>query len=305
MRPWALAVLLLACTGPAESAKPDFKPPVAKFRAAAGVVIHVTQTYLTELNRVERDQYIYSRAANREQIRLDQIEEVQVFSKEGIAARLKALDGIAKYIELLNRLATSDAPDQIKAQASNLQTTTQSLSAEIGKLTGEDDMQFKRVASGVLPIIGDLLRGIADRAIEDALRKAIAAGSEPINQVIEAIEQDTLVAYARRRTAASGQRVMTIDQYNREIARGPQADLSRVRVFADQIAAQEDRWEAFMTARPTEGLEALKMANDALLKFAKTPKPGVVDFATLVDAIQWFSDTAVRVGQAAQEISAK
>jgi hypothetical protein len=42
-------------------AKPSaYKAPVTKFYDASVVVIEMTKTYLTELNKVERDQYIYS-----------------------------------------------------------------------------------------------------------------------------------------------------------------------------------------------------------------------------------------------------
>src|SRR5262245_8458829 len=112
-----LVLLLAAFQG---CAKPSvYQAPVGKFRDAAGVVIQATKVYLTEINKSERDQYIYTQANAPAMIKLDQIEAVQVFSKEGIAARLKALDQLASYVDLLNQLATSGAPDKIKASASD------------------------------------------------------------------------------------------------------------------------------------------------------------------------------------------
>src|ERR1700720_1559769 len=105
------SIFAFIVTGICGCAKPSaYKAPVGKFRDAATIVIQSTKVYLTELNKVERDQYIYTQASKPEQIQLGRIEEVQVFSKEGIAARLTPLDQLANYAELLYELASSSAP---------------------------------------------------------------------------------------------------------------------------------------------------------------------------------------------------
>jgi PBP1b-binding outer membrane lipoprotein LpoB len=299
-----LAILLFV--GVAGCAKPSaYKAPVSKFRDASTVVIQSTKVYLTELNKVERNQYIYSQASKPEQIKLDEIEKVQVFSKEGIVARLNALDQLANYVDLLNQLANSSTPQTIKTKASDLQTSLTNLSGQIKALTGEDDKQFKGVAEKVLPVIGDLLQAFAEQAIENALKKAIATGAEPVNQLIQAIEQDATVAYERKRSGSSAARVILVDQYNREFEKGKGADAARLKAFADAISAGEDRWEAFLTAQPTDGLEAMKRANQALVKFAATPKPNITDFASFVDAMDSFANAASRVGRVVQELLGK
>jgi hypothetical protein len=96
-----------------------------------------------------------------------------------------------------------------------------------------------------------------------------------------------------------------VDQYNREFEKGKSADAARLKAFADAISAGEDRWEAFLTAQPTDGLEAMKRANQALVKFAATPRPNITDFASFVDAMDSFANTASRIGRAVQELLAK
>lgn len=297
------AVLVLLSIG---CAKPSaYKAPVGKFRDASGVVIQATKTYLNELNKVERDQYIYQQASSAQQIRLSEIEQVQVFSKEGIAARLKALDELANYTELLYQLANSSAPQDIKTQASDLQKAMGNLSGEIKTLTGEDDKQFKAAAGKVMPIIGDILQAFAEQKIESALRNAVSTGAGPVNELISAIETDARLAYERKRTQYSATRVALVDQYNREYQKGPAASTEKLKLYADAISAGEDRWESFLTAQPSEGLAAMKKANDALVKFAATPKPSVTDLASFVDAMETFADTAKRVGQAVQSLKQK
>jgi hypothetical protein len=295
-----LVILSIGCAKPSA-----YKAPVGKFRDASGVVIQATKTYLNELNKVERDQYIYSQASKTQQIRLVEIEQVQVFSKEGIAARLKALDELANYTELLYELANSNAPETIKTRASDLQKAMSNLSGEVKSLTGEDDKQFKTVAERVMPIIGDVLQAFAAQGIESALKKAIATGAAPVNQLLDAIETDARLAYERKRTSYSATRVALVDEYNREYQKGRDADPEKLKQYADAISLGEDRWESFLTAQPSQGLEAMKKANDALVKFAGTPRPSATDLAAFVDTIEAFADTAKQVGQAAQSLKEK
>ncbi len=72
-----------------------YKAPVIKFRDASIVVIELTKTYLTELNKVERDQYIYTHASVPQQIKLNELEREQVFSRDAVATRLQALDQLS------------------------------------------------------------------------------------------------------------------------------------------------------------------------------------------------------------------
>jgi hypothetical protein len=300
----SVAILLLATS--LGCAKPSaYKAPVGKFRDAAGVVIQATKVYLTEINKTERDQYIYKQASVPAMIKLDQLEAVQVFSKEGIAARLKALDQLANYLDLLNQLANSEAPGKIKAGANDLQTALTGLSGEVKNLTGESDSQFKAAANKAFPVIGDVLQAFAEQSVESALKKAINAGAAPVNELIAAIETDVTTAYERKRTGYSARRVALVDQYNREFARGQAADSQKLKSYADAISAGEDQWEAFLAAQPTDGLEAMKKANDALVKFANTRKPTVTDFATFADAVDSFASTANRVGRGVQQLLKK
>lgn len=100
-----------------------------------------------------------------------------MFSKEGIVARLNALDQLSSYVDLLNQLANSATPDTIKTKAWDLQISLTNLSGQSKTLTGEDDKQFKSAADKVLPVIVDVLQAFAQQAIENALKKAITTGA--------------------------------------------------------------------------------------------------------------------------------
>jgi hypothetical protein len=298
-----LFLVVLAIASGVGCAHPSaYKAPVAKFRDASAVVIESAKAYLTELNKTERDIYIQGEASKPAQIKLADIEEHQVFSKEAIAVRLNALDTLANYTDLLNQLANSDAPDQVKTKAADLQTALTGLSGQVKSLTGTDDAQFKSVAGKVLPVIGEVLQAFAEKRIEDALKKAIDTGAGPVNELIQAIEVDITLAFERKKSEFSQLRLVPIDQYNIDL-KG--ADRAKLQADVNAISATEDRWDSFLNANPKDGLEAMKRANDALVKLARTPKPKITDFASFVDTVESFAATANRVGKAVHELTGK
>jgi hypothetical protein len=299
-----LAVALAAALSAACARPSEYKAPVARFRDASAVVIEGTKGYLIALNKTERDHYLFMKAAGREQIQLLEVEKVQVFTAEAIAVRLEALDQLADYTELLYRLATSDAPETVRGRAKDLGTAVANLSGEVGKLTGADDQRFATAATKVLPIIGEVLKAFVEKKLEDALKQAITTGAAPVNELIEAIKVDSEIAFQRKRQALSARRGQAALRYNTEFAKGEKADSAALRSLAEAVSAMEDKWEAFQTARPVDGLAAMQRANLALEKFAKTPRPSVTDFASFVDAVEVFASAAERVGEAIQQLKA-
>jgi hypothetical protein len=293
----SFASLLAGCKGPSA-----YKAPVTSFRDSSSVVIESSKKYLSALNKTERDHYINLQAAEPAPIQLIKIDEAQVFNPEEIGARIRALDQLADYTDLLYQLATSDAPATSKARAQDLGDVLTKLSGEVASLAGSKNDAFKSAATGAFSLIGEVLQAVVNAKLEDALKKAIASGDQPVNNLINAIETDARIAYQRKRTSLSSLRRIAVDAYNKELENGARADRAKLRDYAGLISETEDRWEAFQTARPVDGLEALRQANSAMVKFAKTPKPTVSDFASFVDAMEAFAATAKRVGQAVQQL---
>jgi hypothetical protein len=296
-RPFSMATILLVVSIAAGCRAPSaYKAPVTTFRDSSSVVIESTKRYLTALNKTERD--IYEQASQSRQIQLLRINEVQVFDPQEIGARIRALDQLADYTALLYVLVTSDAPETTKGRAADLGDTLSRLSDEIAKLSGTRNDALKDAAARAFPVIGDILHAIVERKIQDALKRAIVAGDSPVNELIAAIKTDSALAYEQKRNALSATRRAAVDAYNSEFEKRDKADPARLKGYADVVAATEDRWEAFQTARPVDGLAAMQQANAAMVKFAKTPRPTVADLATFVDAMELFASTATRVGEA-------
>ena len=291
------AIACAGCRGPSA-----YKAPVTRFRDASAIVIEATKDYLTALNKTERDHYIQGQVASGQKLELREVEKVQILGPDAIAARLEALDALADYTELLYRLATSDSPEQVSARAKDLGTAIDGLSGNVSKLTGADDARFKATVGKVAPILGEVLKAFVSQRIEEALQTAIATGAGPVNELIEAIKLDAELSYERKRNALSERRGLVALAYNTEATKAGGPNSARLQELGNVVMATEDRWEAFKTARPVVGLEAMQRANLALVKFASTPRPTITDFASFVDAVESFAAIAARVGQAVQTL---
>ena len=285
----AAVAITVSCARPSE-----FRAPVETFRDASAVVVRSTQAFLQALNKTERDHYIDDQVASQAPIQLNRLEEVQVFGPEAIAARTAALGAVADYTELLFQLATTGAPDAVKGRAKDLGTALSNLSGSVAELTGVDTERFRKTATTVFPVIGDVLKAVVEQNVESALKKAIAAGAQPVNDLIAAIELDAEIAYERKRAALSKRRADAAVAYNAQVAKGQSGSLRRL---ADAIVRVEDQWEAFQRARPATGLEAMRLANTALEKFAKNPRPRPADVAEFTAAMHVFAATAARLAE--------
>ena len=288
-------ILSIGC-GPA-----GFREPITKFQSSSAIVIASTRIYVAELNQVERDHYVNSQFSKRAQIKLDDLEASQVFTREGLKARLDALAQLANYAELLSKLANSDAPERAKAEAKSLGDAMTSLSATVSGLSGADDAAFKAAVGPVSAIVGEVLNFALQQKIKEALNKAVNDGEAAINNLIGVIRNDIGNAYQRKRQSLSDMRVILVDEYNRDWPKGDGADAEKLRTFADRIREHENRWEVFANANPQEGLDAMAKAHSALVKYAKS-KQKVNDLASLVSAMEDFAARAKIIGQAVQEL---
>jgi len=297
-----LVTLLLWATIASTACGPSgFAEPIGKFQSSSAVVIASTRLYVSELNKVERDNYINRQLSTRALIRLNELQSVQVFSEEGLEARLDALDQLAKYGELLSKLAKSDAPARIQAEASDLGRAISHLSGTVSGLTHADDSRFKAAVGPVSSIVGEVLNFIVQRKIKAALESAISKGEGPINDLIAVIRSDIDLAYQRRRSAVSGIRTMLVDEYNREAEKGASANPERLKILAERISSHEDRWEAFAAANPGDGLDAMAKAHTALVNYAKSAHK-INDFASLVSAMEAFAARAISIGKSIQAL---
>jgi hypothetical protein len=121
-----LSVLLfVGCTSPAA-----YREPVTRFQQASTVVIETARIEYGRANTRERDAEIDRLASTKGRIDLNTLnnKDLRVLGGDDLAARMAALDALAKHGELLLTLASSNAPTQANDAANSLHDAVVSLS---------------------------------------------------------------------------------------------------------------------------------------------------------------------------------
>ncbi|WP_446010872.1 hypothetical protein [Candidatus Electrothrix sp.] len=186
-----LAALLLSGCATTEG----YKKPISDFQNASSIVTQSAGVYITQLNKTQRDAYIDRRVNKGEQIKLSEIEEFQVFSRDAITARLSALTQLANYGTLLGRLANSDTPQSITSNAEELKASLDKLNENVNALNGEKDAKFKNAFGPAALLMGEVARFALERQIQASLNKAILNGEKPITDLIDVLKHDLTEAY--------------------------------------------------------------------------------------------------------------
>lgn len=293
------AASLLLMTGCASTA--GYKKPISDFQNASSVVTQSAGIYVTQLNKTQRDAYIDQQVSNNEQIKLTEIEKLQVFTPEGIETRLTALKELASYGELLAQLANSDAPERITDNAKDLAESLDKLGGHVNELSGGGDAGFKGAFGPASLIMSEVARFSVEKKMQKALDKAVLDGEKPITNLLHAIKTDLAMAYELKRNAVTNTRVIYIDGYDEEHQKGNKANLDVLRQRGDKIKSALDAWEGLPTSNPSEGLDAMVVAHRALVDYAKSSKKPA-DLKELADQMEIFGERAKRVGSAVRQL---
>ncbi len=280
-----------------------YREPITKFNNASSVVINSTKIYLSELNKVERNAYVDKQTSDKKYIKLIDINEKQVFSAEQISARLKALNLLSKYGELLGQLATSDAPERITSNATNLGAALSKLSHDVSGNTEENKTDFSKAIGPVTEIVGVIASSAIERKMKKALDTAITEGKEPIELLIEAIEVDIIIAFQRKRNALTTRETALVDKYNLELEaiKNGTGDPIQLEKNAEELKSLLTIRETFKSSNPTDGFEAMKTAHKALIDYANSDK-NEQKFADLIEAMEAFTAKAERIGVAVNQL---
>lgn len=289
-----LLVLLNGCSSTA-----GYKKSISDFQNASSVVTDSARIYVTKLNKTQRDAYVDRQVSEAKQIKLSEVEKLQVFSPEAIETRLGALNELSKYGELLGHLANSDAPEKITSNAGDLADSLEKLEKNIKNLDANGNTNFKGAFGPAALLIGEVARFAVEKKIQAALDKAILGGEEPLKNLIRVIRDDLVIAYQLKRTAVSDSRSIYVDGYERERLKG--RDVVRLRERGEEIKSVLNVWEAFPTSNPSEGLDAMATAHSALVDYARSKKKNE-DLAAFAAQMETFVARAKRVGNAVQQL---
>nr|VFK19091.1 MAG: hypothetical protein BECKLFY1418C_GA0070996_10537 [Candidatus Kentron sp. LFY] len=287
-------LLMTACTPAA------YREPITRFQQASTVVIEGARTTYGSANKGERNAEIDRRLEQKERITLRDLnsEDLRLLGPDDIAARMKALDALAKHGELLLTLASSDAPQKAKDAANSLDDAIVSLNSSLGYASSN---RFKETAGGFAAIAGEVVQLALNAKIIEALDKAIVASDDQVKPLLRLLRVEMSALYERRRANLSNERVAAVDAYNELIDRTNSSSANLAKAAA-RIKAVEDKWDnlpLLLGAGP--GFDAMTQAHQKLVDYANSPK-APQDLAGLVEAVDAFVTRAKTIADAIQTI---
>jgi hypothetical protein len=275
-----LAVLFAGCASPAA-----YREPITRFQIASTVVIEGARLQYSSANRSERDAEIDRRAARAEKITVRDLDnrELRLLEADDLAARMAALDALAKHGQLLMTLASSDAPDRAKDAANSLDDAIVGLTKSLGRAPSSE---FSKTAQGFAAIAGEVAKLALELKITQALDRAIIASEKDVQALIVLLKKDMSALYERQRTRLTAARTTATDEYNEQLDANPR-DAAKLRLALLNIKNTENAWDSLPLLGAGAGLDAMSDAHQKLVDYAKSPKKPQ-DFAELVDATDAF-----------------
>jgi hypothetical protein len=290
-------LLITGCANPAA-----YRAPITRFQQASTVVIESARTEYGLTNKRERDAVIDTLVTKRAKITLQVLndKDMRVLGGDDLAARMAALDALAKHGQLLLTLASSDAPTRAKDAANSLDDAITGLSSALGNAASDE---FKLKAEGFATIAAEVTKLALDSQISKALDTAITLSEKDVIALIRLLRDDMSVLHERRRSILSAARVSATDEYNEEVEK-PKPFPEKLQKAAAEIKRIEDAWDTLpllLGAGP--GLDAMAQAHQKLVDYAKSSK-NPQDLAELIEATDAFVTRSKVIADAIKAIRA-
>ncbi len=289
------ALLLAGCSNMA-----SYREAITDYQLASNVVIEQAREYYCIANKGERDAEIDRRVARGDEITIPILEDkdLVLLSPDGLAARMAALDVLAKHGLLLLTLANSDAPDKAKFAANSLKDAIDNLLISLGHAPSDS---IKGTTEGFAAIASETVKLALEAKIEQALDKALTVSEQGVIALIQLLREEMNSLNTRQRSKLSNARVSAINEYNKELKR-PGHNLEDLQKAASRIKVVEDAWESLpWQLGAGAGLDAMAQAQQNLIDFAQSSKKPQ-DLADLVEAMEAFVSRAKVIADAIQTI---
>lgn len=288
-------LFLAGCVSPAA-----YKEPITRFQQASTAVIEGARIEYGVTNKRERDAVIDRLVAKKSKIDLKTLndKEVRLLGVDDLAARMAALDALAKHGQLLLTLSSSDAPARAKDAANSLDDAIVSLKSSLEKAPPDE---FKNKAEGFAVIAAEVTKLALEVKISKALDKAITLSEKDVTDLIKLLKNDMSALHERQRSIISDARVSATDKYNDELAK-PNPNSEKLKEAASEIKKVEDAWNnlpLLLGAGP--GLDAMAQAHQKLVEYAKSSK-NPQDLVELVEATDAFVTRAKVIADAIKTI---
>lgn len=279
-RTLALVLLFAFHLGLTGCGEKEYAKHISTFQSGVVNTTSAISSYYHELNEFERELYL-------QELLYDKTQKVsrflddngsrkpsplvgQTFSAKSIKARTDAIQVIGTYGKHLADLAGSDAPRRFSDASKSLVNEFNGLANTFGELSDVSSDRYKEPLGAMGTLVGFIGQSILEAKRDAALKKAIEEGAPKVRIIIDLLEKDLETVIAPLRSTGSLQAVnIAMDEYN---------DKREGLSFAERQSRLEEirrlqlRYDLAVTFNPSSLMKSMRDANEALVKFAVSPK---------------------------------
>lgn len=284
-----------------------FEEPVGKFTSAMATANDAVRTYFTEMNTFERKVYL-SHVLYHQGTLISEVDAAQkptgfapVFKAESIDARLNAISLLSAYGARLAALAGTDAPTRFEAGSNTLGTNLINLSGTFQKLSaaGQGDPTASKYIAPIATIVGVFGAMVLERKRDAALTKAVIEGAPAVDQVLDQLDRDLKIVIDPLVDTGSLQELAdATNYYNQNQAK---MSFEERAALLGEIDALAGKYQAAVTANPSDAIDGIRDAHAALVKYARSSKRPQ-DLSALIAAIDTFNKRLEPVVNAVQKM---
>jgi len=225
----------------------------------------------------------------------------RAFGPDAIQARVDAVSLLSAYAQRLADVASSDAPGKTTGAAAALGAELAGVPDRFKALP--DDAAAAAYAGPLSTVVAAVGKMYAEQR-ERALRHAVDEAAPAVDAIVNQLEQDLVAASKRVRRSGERERLdAQIDFYNRH-RRALEEDVATRRAVLDDIDATARRYHALVDFDPTRVTRALRAANAALVKLARSSRTPD-DLRSFQSAAEAWGSRMADAAKAARALTAK
>ncbi|CAN5273296.1 hypothetical protein BH10ACI1_BH10ACI1_33980 [soil metagenome] len=311
-------IMLIAIVSTTACDNTEFRKQIGEFQTAMSESQIAIQTYYVEINQFERDIVSLRRELDPTlplgvkfglekpaDGRVAQIDENSLyvnapFSPESIQARLDALKLISLYGKRLAELAGTDSPTVFETNVDALGTNIVNLDKTFQKLANSGtDKSALAFVGPISKLVGMVGRLFLERKRDKELIAAIREATPQITDITSKLKTDFDEVFNATRTTGliDSLSAMTLF-YEKNKATMKREERKKVLAEINGIIRI---YELFVSANPSDIVQSMEDANQALLAYANSGRKDG-DFIQVVAHIGEFRDNARQIVEAIQEI---
>lgn len=278
----------------------NFTKPIASFQQSVNTSSAAMGEYYVNVNEFERQVYLHDSALNPEKEVFWQIANKptplagQYFSAEAIRARMASLTLLATFGQRLTDLAGSDAPKAFSDNAKLLGQSLNELEGTFQTLAKRGDSSAQAYTGPIATLVGFIDEKYLEYQRDQWIREALTKGVPQVHAILDLLEKD-LVGRIKPLLETGSLEILadSVSYYNRT---RKAIDVSQRKQLLDEIDVLAVRYETAIAFNPSGLIQSIRVAFDALVKYANNPKTPQ-NFGDLVSALEAFAQNAQEIAK--------